>query len=68
MSRHIQNPGIFNAVILIFKDDEAYAEPWHSQSSLFRYFQAYSGSCSNIQPCTGLLRNIKAYRDMLRHY
>ena len=29
--------------------------------SLFRHFQAYSGTFSNIQPCSG------QYSDMLKH-
>ena len=33
----------------------------HSQNSLFRHLQAYSGTFSNIQPCSGIVREIKAY-------
>ena len=35
--------------------------PGNSQNSLFRHFQGYSGTFSNIQPCSGTLRDIKSY-------
>ena len=33
--------------------------PWHSQNSLPRHFQAFSWSFSNIQPYSSILRNVK---------
>ena len=44
----ILNPGLFRTRG-IFKrlwnmsDDQADSEPWHSQNSLFKHFQAYLG-------------------------
>ena len=45
----------------------AYWEPWHSQNSLFRYFQAYSGIFNNIQPNSDKLRHIKTHSGIFRH-
>ena len=36
-------------------------ESWHSQNSLFRSFQAYSGLFSNIKPCSDTMKEIKTY-------
>ena len=33
------------------EDDQAYSEPWHSKSRLFKYFQGY----------LGIFRDIDAY-------
>ena len=72
-SHHIHNPGIFN-VWGIFKtlsnilDDEAYWEPWLNQNSLLRHFQAYSGTFSNIKPCSGILTDIEAYSGIIEAY
>ena len=41
----------------------------HIQKILFRQFQAYSGTFSNIQPCSGILRDIvKAYSGIIEAY
>ena len=36
--------------------------------SLFRHFQAYSGAFSNIQPCSGILRDITTYWGIIEPY
>ena len=41
---------------------------WHSQNSLFRYFQACPEAFSNIQQYSGILMDIKAYSGIFRHY
>ena len=42
--------------------------PGYSQNSLLTHFQAYSGTFSNIKPCSGILRDIKAYWGIFWHY
>ena len=42
-------------------------ELWHCKNSLFRYFQAFSGTFSNTQPLLCILREIKAYKCILMH-
>ena len=37
----------------------AYLELWHSQNRLFKNFQTYLGTTTNIQSCSGILRDIK---------
>ena len=72
ISRHIQNLGIFN-VWDIFKTlskvyDEPYWEFWRCQSGLFRHFQGYSGTFSNIQKCPEIMRDIKSYSGIIEAY
>ena len=38
--------------------NQAYSEPWHSQNSLFKYFQGY----------LGIFKDIDGYSATLRHY
>ena len=45
----------------IYKMMRHIENPGNSQNSLFRHFQGYSGTFSNIQPCSGTLRDIKSY-------
>ena len=45
-----------------------FENPGIVRTSIFRYFQAYSETFINIQPCSGILRDIKAYSDIFRHY
>ena len=59
--------GIFKTMSNIY-GDEAYWEPWYSQNNLLRHFQAYSGTFSNIHPCPGISRKIKAYWGIFKHY
>ena len=68
ISQHIQNPDIFNTCRYvspmshlnqclmrhIISKMMRHWEPWHSQNSLFRHFQEYSGTFSNIQTCSGI--------------
>ena len=71
ISWHIQNPGIFNiwGILKTFTniyDNEAYWEPCQSQNSLFRHFQAYSGTISShFQGHWRTLRQIEAYLDII---
>ena len=46
----------------------AFWEPWNSQNSLFEHFQTYSRIFNQIQPCSGILRNIRAYWGIFKHY
>ena len=53
--QHIENSGIFNTSDIFrtqsdIEEYEVYQEPWHGQNSLFRHFQAYSETLSNIEP------------------
>ena len=52
MMKHTENPGIVRT----------------AYSDIFRHIQAHSGTFSNIQPCSGILRDFKAYLDIFRHY
>ena len=36
--------------------------------SLFKHFQGYSGTFSTVEPCSGILRDIKSFWGIFRHY
>ena len=69
----MQNRSIFKT--LAYLEPEEYSKPFEiskmllqSHNSLFRRCQEYSGTFDNIQPCLDILRDIKLYRDIFRHY
>ena len=69
----MQNPNVFKT--LAYLEPEEYSKPFQiskmplqSHNSLFRRFQEYSGTFDNIQTCLDILRDIKVYRDIFRHY
>ena len=73
MLRYTQTTGIFNAsgifkTCQISKMTRDKAFVWYSQKSFFRHFQAYSGIFSKIEPCSGILRDIKAYSGIFEAY
>ena len=55
MIRHTENPDIVRKVHSI-------------QFTVFKQFQAYLGTFNNIQPCSGIVRDIKACCGTFRHY
>ena len=50
---------------MLFNYIAAYLEPWHSQK---QFIQALSGTFSNSHPCSGILRDIKAYLGIIEVY
>ena len=55
MIRHTENPDIVRTVHSI-------------QFTVFKQFQVYLGTFNNIQPCSGIVRDIKACCGTFRHY
>ena len=50
------------------QDDKAHLVPWHSQSSLFMHFWAYSRPFNIFQPWSDTLKEIKAYSGIIGVY
>ena len=51
-------------IIILYNYIAAYCEPWHTVKKVYQEICRYSGTFSDIQPCSDILRDIKAYSDI----
>ena len=67
--RHIQNPGILDALRIKFQNHVkylrwwAYWEPWHSQNSICKHFQGYLRIFKNIDANSATLTGAQLGRE-----